>query len=51
MDEVQFQRVTLDDRELIHSYFTRFPSQSCERTFVNNYLLCLLSAFPTLPKT
>ena len=38
MDEVQFQRVTLDDRELIHSYFTRFPSQSCERTFVNVFL-------------
>ena len=35
MEEVQFQRATLEDRELIHSYFTRFPSRSCERTFVN----------------
>ncbi len=38
MEEIQFRRVKLEDRELIHSYFERFPSRSCERTFVNVFL-------------
>ncbi len=38
MDEIQFKRPELEDRELIHSYFKKYPSRSCERTFVNVYL-------------
>ena len=35
MDEIQFQRPEIGDKDLIHSYFHKFPSQSCERTFAN----------------
>lgn len=38
MEEIQFKRLELEDRELIHSYFERYPSRSCERTFTNCYL-------------
>lgn len=38
MIEIQWKRPELEDREQIHSYFTKYPSQSCERTFVNSYL-------------
>ena len=38
MEEIQFRRVKLEDRELIHSYFEKFPSRSCERTFANIFL-------------
>ncbi len=38
MEEIQFKRPELSDRELIHSYFKKYPSRSCERTFVNVYL-------------
>lgn len=38
MEEIQFRRVKLEDRELIHSYFEKFPSRSCERTFANVFL-------------
>ena len=38
MREIQFKRPELEDRELIHSYFTKYPSRSCEKTFANVYL-------------
>ena len=38
MDEIQFKRPELTDRELIHSYFNKYPSRNCEKTFVNVYL-------------
>ena len=38
MQEVQFKRTELEDRELMHSYFQKFPSRSCERTFANALL-------------
>lgn len=38
MTEIQFKRPEIEDRELIHSYFKRYPSRSCEKTFVNSYL-------------
>ncbi len=38
MEEIQFRRTELEDRELIHAYFERFPSRSCERTFANSLL-------------
>lgn len=38
MEEIQFKRPELEDRELIHSYFKKYPSRSCEKTFVNLYL-------------
>ena len=38
MEEIQFKRPELSDREMIHSYFKKYPSRSCERTFVNVYL-------------
>jgi len=38
MAEVQFKRTELEDRELLHSYFRRYPSRSCERTFANALL-------------
>ena len=38
MEEIQFKRPELEDRELIHSYFIKYPSRSCEKTFANSYL-------------
>lgn len=38
MIEIDFRRVQFEDRELITDYFRRYPSRSCERTFVNAYL-------------
>lgn len=38
MEEIQFKRPELEDRDLIHSYFAKYPSRSCERTFANSYL-------------
>lgn len=38
MDEIQFKRPELEDQEIIHSYFEKSPSRSCERTFANVYL-------------
>ncbi len=38
MEEIQFRRPTIEDRALIHSYFTKYPSRSCERTFANALL-------------
>lgn len=38
MEPVQFKRPELEDKELIQSYFSQFPSRSCEKTFANSYL-------------
>lgn len=38
MQEVVFKRTEMEDRELMQSYFKRFPSRSCERTFANSLL-------------
>lgn len=38
MDDICFIRPGLCDRDLIHSYFMRYPSRSCERTFANCFL-------------
>ena len=36
--QIYFKRTELEDRTLIHSYLTKYPSRSCEKTFVNAYL-------------
>lgn len=38
MIEWNFKRAELEDKEIISDYLTRYPSRSCERTFVNVYL-------------
>ncbi len=38
MTEPVFKRPELEDRDLITAYFSKAPSRSCERTFVNVYL-------------
>lgn len=38
MEEVQFKRAELEDRDQISHYFYHHASRSCERTFVNVYL-------------
>ncbi len=38
MEEIQFKRTELGDRELMHTLFLKFPSQSCEKTFANTLL-------------
>ncbi|MCI9023616.1 MAG: DUF2156 domain-containing protein [Dorea sp.] len=38
MDEIQFKRAELEDKEIISRYFTLYTSRSCERTFANVYL-------------
>ena len=38
MGDIQFKKIELEDRELLHSYFTQYPSRSCEKTFANAYL-------------
>ena len=38
MSEVQFARTELENRELMHPYFQKYPSKSCERTFTNALL-------------
>ncbi|MEG0109402.1 MAG: phosphatidylglycerol lysyltransferase domain-containing protein, partial [Lachnospiraceae bacterium] len=38
MKEVEFKRPMLEDQELLETYFKKFPSRSCERTFVNVFL-------------
>lgn len=38
MEEIQFKRAELEDRELISRYFEQYTSRSCERTFANVYL-------------
>ena len=38
MKEIQFRRTELEDRDMMHTYFQKFPSRSCERTFANALL-------------
>lgn len=38
MIELNFRRAELEDKEIISGYLTKYPSRSCERTFVNVYL-------------
>lgn len=38
MQEIEFKRPELEDKVLLESYFKKYPSRSCERTFVNVYL-------------
>ena len=38
MEEIQFRRVELRDRDILHPYFQKFPSRSCEKTFANALL-------------
>ena len=38
MKEVTFKKIQLEDQELIQSYFDRYPSRSCERSFASSYL-------------
>ena len=38
MITIDFRRPTLEAKELLTSYFRKYPSRSCERTFVNVYL-------------
>lgn len=38
MEEIQFKRPEIEDKELISSFFKNYPSRSCERTFVNVFL-------------
>lgn len=35
MEEWKFKRPSVEDRELIDTYFRRYPSRSCDRTFVD----------------
>lgn len=34
----EFKKITFEDRDLIRSYYERYPSRSCERTFAYQYL-------------
>ncbi len=36
--EINWRRPELSDKELIDSYYKRYPSRNCERTFTNSYL-------------
>lgn len=38
MEEIQFKKPQLEDKELLTEYFRRYPSRSCDRTFANVYL-------------
>ena len=38
MEEYQFKKAALEDKEIIDHYFKHHTSRSCERTFVNVYL-------------
>lgn len=38
MDKADFRRPDIKDEELITSYFKRYPSRNCDRTFANVYL-------------
>ena len=38
MEESQFKKAELEDKEIISHYFKHHTSRSCERTFVNVFL-------------
>ena len=35
MDDIQFKRAELEDKEIISYYFRNYTSRSCERTFAD----------------
>lgn len=38
MEQIEFKRPQLEDKELITKHFKSYPSRSCDRTFANVYL-------------
>ncbi len=38
MEDLSFQRVTLEDQDLITRYFNKYGNRACECTFANTYL-------------
>ena len=38
MKNIEFKRPELEDRKIVDGYFKRYPSRSCERTFINVFL-------------
>ena len=38
MEEIQFKRAEMEDKEVIEGYLRKYPSRSCERTFANIFL-------------
>lgn len=38
MKNIEFKRPELEDKKIVDGYFKRYPSQSCERTFINVFL-------------
>ncbi len=38
MTEITFRKAEMEDKDLISSYFKKYTSRSCERTFSNTYL-------------
>ena len=38
LEKIQFKKPELEDRQLIQSYFDRYPSRSCEKSFANTFL-------------
>ena len=38
MEQIEFKKPDLEDQKLMSSYFKKYPSRSCDRTFANVYL-------------
>ena len=38
MKEIEFKKIQLEDQGVIQSYFDKYPSRSCERSFASSYL-------------
>ena len=38
IENMEFKRPTLEDKEVLSSYLKKYPSRSCDRTFANIYL-------------
>ena len=38
MEEIEYKRPQLEDQGIISSYFRKYPSRSCDRTFANVFL-------------
>ncbi len=38
MSDIQWKKITMDDRDIIHHYYEKEQSRSCEFTFANNIL-------------
>ena len=39
MKDIIFKRTELEDKEIMTKYFDEHPSRSCERTFVNVFMV------------